>query len=363
MTKIVLAYSGDLATSLAIVWLAEHFSAEVATLTLDLGGGGVDGIRDRALALGAARAHVIDGRNEFATAFVLPALQANALGHGRAPLGSALARPLIAKHLVNMAAIEGATVVAHAGLPHGLPSARLTTAARAINPAITVVDGSGVRANGWPGMVEYAKQRGIPIPPAGEFGRSTDANVWGRTLAGGALDDLSCEVAEDLYASTKAPADAPEMPAYVELEFDRGVPVGINGVPMPLVELIESLDTIAGTHGIGRLDVIEERSPSVRSRRIHEAPAAVALHLAHEELQRLVTSFGLYRLTSTIALEYAAMVQQGDWYSSKRGAMDALIAHVQQAVTGMIRLKLHKGRCDVAGRWEGQRAKGGGQRC
>ena len=275
---------------------------------------------------------------------------------------SALARPLIAKHLVNMAAIEGATVVAHAGLPHGLPSARLTTAARAIDPAITVVDGSGVRANGWPGMVEYAKQRGIPIPPAGELVRSTDANVWGRTLAGGVLDDFSPRGAGGvLYASTKRAGRRSRAPAYVEIEFDRGVPVAINGVPMPLAELIQSLDTIAGAHGIGRLDVIEERSPSVQIAQDPRGAGGRGPPRRARELQRLVTPHRRRSPDLALALEYAAIGARGRLvFVEARG--DGC-AHRACAAGRHGHDSAEASQGPLRGRGTMGRAKGGGQRC
>ena len=353
MRKIVLAYSGDLATSVAIAWLAGHQSAEVATVTLDVGGAASDEIRDRALAIGAARAHVIDARDEFANDFVLPSLQAGALDDDRSPMASALARPLIAKHLVAIARIEGTSTIAHAGLPYGGREARITTAARALEPGVKVADVTRIRDFTRAEMIEYAKQRGIPVPASAGVLRSTDANLWGRTSAGGVLDDLSMEAPEDLFSATKPASETPDTPAYVELHFDRGVPTQINQVPMPLVELIQSLATIAGAHGVGRLEAIESSGDSARSRRIHEAPAALALHVAHRELQRLVTSSDLDRLAASIAREYAGLIRDGGWYSTKRSALDALVAHVQQTVTGVIRLKLYKGRCEVVGRWAG----------
>jgi argininosuccinate synthase len=350
MKKIVLAYSGDLATSIAIPWLAGKESAEVVTLTLDLGGAAADDIRDRALAIGAARAHVIDARDEFATDFVLPSLKADALYEGRTPLVAALARPLIAKRLIHIAEIEGAGAIAHAGRAHGRAVSRITAAARTLNPSINVIDVAQSTGFTRADAIEYARQRSIPVPATAEALRSADANLWGRTAAGGSLDDFSREVPEEMFSSTKATIDTPDTPACVELEFDRGLPIQINGVPMPLVELIQSLDTIAGAHGVGRLEAMEQVDDAAKSRRIYEAPAALALHVAHRELQRLVTSEDLARLTAALALEYADLAYEGRWYSGKRAAIDALIAHVQQTVTGVVRLKFYKSRCDVISR-------------
>ena len=232
--KIVLAYSGDLATSVAIVWLAEHQSAEVATLTLDLGGARAADIRDRALAIGASRAHVIDARDEFAREFVLRALKADALREGRVPMASALARPLIAKHLVAIAKIEGTSTIAHAGLARGGAASHITAAAAGIDASIRVTDLTRLHDVTRTGMIEYAKQRSIPVPASAELFRSADANLWGRTAAGGVLDDWSREVPEERFMLTRPSSETPGTPAYVEIDFDRGVPTRINGVPMPL---------------------------------------------------------------------------------------------------------------------------------
>jgi argininosuccinate synthase len=349
--KVVLAYSGGLDTSVAIAWLAEKYRADVITVTVDLGQRrDLDDVRERAMAIGAVRAHVMDARDEFARGFVLPALQAGALYEGRYPLSTALGRPLIAKHLVEVARIEGATAIAHGGSAKDNDQVRIDASVRAIDPSfelIALANDVGMTPSE---QVEYARARGIPVPPTAESPYTTDANLWGRSIQCGVLEDPWQEAPEDIYAITRSPAEASNAPAYVEIEFDRGVPVKINGIAMSLPELIESLETIAGAHAVGRVDMVENVVVGTKSREIYEAPAAVALHAAHRELQTFVTPRELERLTSELGVKYADLVYNGLWYSLTREAIDALVGKVQERVTGTIRLKLYKGDCRVVGR-------------
>ena len=351
MERIVLAYSGGLDTSVAIPWLAEKYRAEVVAVTMDLGQGKeLDDVRERALAIGAVRAHVVDLREEFARDFILPALQAGAIYEGRYPLATALGRPLISKHLVEIARIEGAGAIAHGCTGKGNDQVRMDVSARALEPSIKVIAPARVWGLTRPEEIEYARQRGIPVPATVDSPYSTDSNLWGRSIECGCLEDPWQEPPEEIYTLTKSPADAPGTPAYVEIEFARGVPVKINGVAMSLVELIQSLETIAGDHGVGRIDMVQNRLVGIKSREIYEAPAAVALHAAHRELQKFVTPRDLERLTAELAVKYADLVYNGLWYTPTREAIDALVAKVQEKVTGVIRLKFFKGDCRVVGR-------------
>jgi len=351
MERIVLAYSGGLDTSVAIPWLAERYQADVVAVTLDLGQGReLDGARERALAIGAVRAHVVDAREEFARELILPALQAGALYDGRYPLASALGRPLIARHLVKIAQIEGATAIAHGGTGKGNDQVRLESAALAIDPSLRVIAPARIWDFTRADKIAYARARGIPVPVSVDAAYSTDANLWGRSIELGQLEDPWREPPEEIYLQTRSPAEAPDTPAYVEIEFERGVPVKINGVPMSLVELIQSLETIVGAHGVGRIDMVENRLVGLKSREVYEAPAGVALHAAHSELQMLVTPRDLQRLAADLGTRYADLVYNGLWVTPMREAMDAFFARVQDRVTGVIRLKLFKGDCRVAGR-------------
>jgi argininosuccinate synthase len=351
MDRIVLAYSGGPDTSVAIPWLAERYRAEVVAVTMDLGQGKeLDDVRERALAIGAVRAHVLDLREAFTRDFILPALQAGAIYEGRYPLATALGRPLIAKHLVEIARIEGATAIAHGCTGKGNDQVRLEVSARALEPSIAVIAPARLWGLTRSEKIAYAKARGIPVPATADSPYSLDANLWGRSIQCGLLEDPWHEPPEDIYTLTKSPAETPDEPAYVEIEFVRGVPVSINGVAMSVVELIHSLETIAGAHGVGRIDMVENRLIGIKSREVYEAPAAVALHMAHRELQSFVTSRDLERLTSQLGVTYADLIYNGLWYTSTREAIDALVAKVQEKVTGTIRLKFSKGDCRVVGR-------------
>jgi len=349
--RIVLAYSGGLETSVAIPWLAERYRAEIVTVTMDLGQGkALDDVRERALASGALRAHVLDLREEFARDFILPALQAGAVYEGRYPLATALGRPLIAKQLVHLAHIEGATAIAHGSTGQGNDQVRMDVSARALDPGITIIGPAREWNLSRADEVGFARERGIPVPTEMEGPYNIDVNLWGRSIAGGVLDDPWADAPESLYQLTKSPAEAPDTPAVVDIDFERGVPTRINGVAMSMVELIQSLETIAGVHGVGRIDMVENRTAGAKSREIYEAPAAVVLHTAHRELQAFVTPRDLERLTSELGVKYADLIYEGLWFTPTRQAIDALVRHVQERVTGTIRVRLFKGECRVVGR-------------
>jgi len=351
--RIVLAYSGGLDTSVAIPWLAERYNAEIVTVTVDLGlGRELDEIRERALAAGAVRSHVLDAREEFARDYILPALKANALYEERYPLATALGRPLIAKKLIEVAHIEDAKIIAHGctGMGTGNDRVRIELSARAIDPSITIV----APAQSW-GLtraqrVAFAEARRIPVPASGDNAYRIDSNLWGRSIECGVLDDVWQEPPDEVYTLTKAAADGPNQPAYVEISFESGAPVAINGVPMSFTELIDSLTTIAGAHGVGRLDIIENRLMNTKSREVYEVPAAFVLHVAHKELEGFVTSTATSRFKHYVAVQYADLVYAGAWLTPLREALDAFVDKIQERVTGTIRLKLFKGGCHVVGR-------------
>lgn len=349
--RIVLAYSGGLDTSVAIPWLREKYGAEVVAVTMDLGQGReLDHIRERALGIGAVRAHVLDVREEFASDFIIPALQAGAIYEDRYPLATALGRPLIARHLVRIAEMEGATAIAHGCTGKGNDQVRLDVSARALNPSIKVIAPAREWGMTRPDEIEYARQRHIPVPATIASPYSTDANLWGRSIECGVLEDPWCEPPEEIYTLTKNPAECPDDPAYLEVEFEAGVPTKVNGVPMSPLELIDSIETIAGAHGVGRIDMVENRLVGIKSREIYEAPAAVVLHAAHKELEKLVIPRDLERIKHDMSRLYADIVYNGLWFSPTREAIDAFTRKVQERVTGDIRVKLFKGNCAVVGR-------------
>ena len=351
MKRIVLAYSGGLDTSVAIPWLMEKYGAEIVSVTLDLGQGReLADVRERALALGALRAHVVDAREEFVRAYILPALQAGALYEDRYPLATALGRPLIARQLVEIARMERADAIAHGCTGKDNDQVGLDISARALDPSLRLIAPAREWNMSRPDEIAYARRRQIPIPATLESPYSVDSNLWGRSIECGVLEDPWAEPPEDIFTLTRAPQDCPDEPACIEIEFERGVPVRANGIDMPLLELIESLDTIAGAHGVGRIDMVENRLVGIKSREIYEAPAAVVLHTAHRELERLVIPRDLERIKHDLGRAFADLVYNGQWFSPTREAIDAFVAAVQPRVTGSVRLKLFKGDCRIVGR-------------
>jgi argininosuccinate synthase len=351
MERIVLAYSGGLDTSVAVKWLADKYDAEIIAVTMDLGQGKeLDDVRERALAVGAVRAHVVDVREEFARDYIMPALQAGALYEGEYPLATALGRPLIAKKLVEVAHFEGAAMIAHGCTGKGNDQVRMDVSARALDPSIVVVAPARVWGMTRPDEIAYAEKHGIQVPTTVESPYSTDSNLWGRSIECGVLEDPWIEPPEEIYTLTKSPTECPDVPAYVEVEFEAGVPTKVNGVAMPLTELINSLETIAGAHGVGRIDMVENRLVGIKSREIYEAPAAILLHTAHRELEALVTTKDLDRLKRDLATTYADLVYNGLWFTPTPEAVDAFVSKVQETVTGTTRLKLYRGDCRVVGR-------------
>jgi argininosuccinate synthase len=351
MKRIVLAYSGGLDTSVAIRWLAEKHGAEIVALTLDIGQGQeLTDVRERALAVGAVRAHVIDAREEFARDYALPALQARAMYEERYPLASALGRPLIARHLVAMARMEGAVAVAHGCTGKDNDQVGLEVAIRSLDPALELIAPARVWGMSRPDEIEYARIRNIPVPVTIASPYSVDANLWGRSIECGVLEDPWIEPPEEIYTLTRSPQQSPDEPAYIDIDFEGGVPVRANGVDMPLLELIESLETIAGAHGVGRIDMIENRLMGIKSREVYEAPAAVVLHAAHSELEKFVIARDLERIKQEMGRTYADVVYNGLWFSQTREAIDAFVSAIQPRVTGTVRLKLFKGDCRVVGR-------------
>lgn len=350
MERIVLAHSGGFDTSVAIPWLAERYGAQVIAVTLDLGQGReLSDVRERALALGAVRGHVIDARDEFVRQYILPALQAGAVYEDGYPLATALGRPLIAKRLVAMAHMEGADAIAIGGAVDGNDHLRLDVSVRALDPSITIIALGAAPGMSRSEQVACARARGIPAPGTASA-YSIDANLWGRSVACGVLDDPWTEPPDDVYTLTRSPLQCPDEPAYIEIGFEAGVPVRANGIEMPALELIESLETIAGAHGVGRIDLIENRLAGIKSREIYEAPAAVVLHAAHAALTKLVITRDLERLTHDMSRTYADLVYSGQWFSHAREAIDAFVQVIQPRVTGSVRLKLFKGDCRIVGR-------------
>jgi argininosuccinate synthase len=330
---IVLAYSGGARSAAAVPWLADRHRADVVTITLDLGqSGDLNEIREHALASGAVRAHVIDAKDEFAREIVLPSLKAGALSDTRYPMATALTRPLVAKTLVQIARIENAAQVAHGA--SGRDRRRLSQPIATLNPALK--------------EIACAEETGF-VPAAGVAANRVDDNLWGRTI-GRRGDDGSAAPEDALFKVTRNLDDAPARDAYVEIEFERGAAVGVNGVTMRFTEIIESLSTIAGEHGVGRLDRIKVKADGSRSRALYEAPAAVVLHLAHAELWRFVSSESQQRFDTAVSAAYVEAIDRGEWFDPLRTGLDAYVAATSEQMTGTIRVRLLKGGAQVVAR-------------
>jgi len=348
--KVVLAYSGGLDTSVCLKWLEQRGAMPYA-LYLDLGQGEPAGdVRSKALDIGAADAFVRDAKTEFAEEYVAPAIKANALYGGKYPLFTALGRPLIAKKLVEAAREVGAAHIAHGSTGRGNDQVRFDVTTASVAPDLTVV----APVRDWnmsrPEEIEYAREHGVPVPVTKESPYSVDANLWGRSIEAGPLEDPDHEPTEDVFELTAAPEQAPDEPRYVEIGFEEGLPTTLDGEELPLVELIAELNAIAGGHGMGRVDMIEDRLVGIKSREIYEAPAALAIIAAHKELETLTLTKDVLRFKSSVEQRYAELTYDGLWFTPLKFALDAFVDETQKTVTGAVRLKLYKGSCTVAGR-------------
>jgi argininosuccinate synthase len=347
--KIILAYSGGLDTSVAVPWLKERYGADVITLTIDLGMVDLPAIQQRALQVGAAKALTVDGRETLVQEFLFPALQAGAIYEEQYLLATALGRPLIARYLAETAQAEGAYAVAHGCTGKGNDQVRLEVGIAALAPDLKVI----APIRDW-GMsreeeIEYGQARSLPInASANRF--SVDENLWGRSAEAGELEDPWQEPPEEAYAWTRPVANTPEEPAYLEIHFQQGIPTSVDGEAMAGTDLIVHLNELAGTHGVGRVDHVENRLVGIKSREIYEAPAALVLHAAHKSLEALTLSKEQARSKARIGQEYADLVYNGLWFTHHRQDLDAYVRSTQRYVTGDVRVRLHRGTCTVVGR-------------
>ncbi|MDO8886117.1 argininosuccinate synthase [Candidatus Oleimmundimicrobium sp.] len=349
--KVVLAYSGGLDTSVAIKWLQEKYDLEVITLALDVGQPiDLDAIKQKALIIGAKESHVIEAKKEFAQDFIFPALKANAIYEGKYPLPTALARPLIAKHLVEVAKKSGADLVAHGSTGKGNDQVRFEVSIASLEPSIKVIAPIREWTMSRDESMRYAEKHGIPVSTTKKSPYSVDENLWGRSCECGILEDPGKEPPEDAYSWTKSPLEAPDEPECLEISFIKGSPVELNGKQMSLVSLIEELNKTGGKHGIGRIDMIENRLVGIKSREIYECPAATILIQAHKELEALTLERDLSHFKELLGLKYAELVYYGQWFSPLREALDSFFEKTQEPVSGKIRMKLYKGSSNVVGR-------------
>ncbi len=349
--KVVLAYSGGLDTSAAIKWLKEKYDLDVIAVTVDVGNEkDFSAIKEKALRVGAIKALVIDAKEEFVNEFVFPALKADAVYEGQYPLATAYSRPLIARIMVDIARAEKAKAIAHGCTGKGNDQVRIEVGVNTLAPDLKVI----APAREW-GMtreetIKYAQKHGIPVPVTVKSPYSIDENLWGISIECGVLEDPWVEPPEDAYRWTKSPADAPDKPAYVEIGFEHGVPALLNGKRMTGITIIRELNELAGSHGVGRIDHIENRLVGIKSREIYEAPAATVLLQAHQALQAMVLSKPQLRFKQRVAVEYADLVYNGLWFSAMREDLDAYVDSTQRFVTGTVRVKLFKGNAVVVGR-------------
>ncbi|WP_216206668.1 argininosuccinate synthase [Amycolatopsis aidingensis] len=350
--RIVLAYSGGLDTSVAIGWIAEETGAEVVAVAVDLGQGGEDleTIRKRALDCGAVEAVVADARDEFADQYCLPALQANALYMDRYPLVSALSRPVIVKHLAEAAKYHGAGTVAHGCTGKGNDQVRFEVGVGALAPDLKVI--APVRDFAWTRekAIAYAEERDLPIDVTKKSPFSIDQNVWGRAVETGFLEDLWNAPTKDVYSYTEDPTVNWQAPDEVVITFDKGVPVAIDGETVTMLEAIQQLNRRAGAHGIGRLDMVEDRLVGIKSREVYEAPGAIALITAHQELENVTVERDLARFKRQVEQRWGELVYDGLWFSPLKEALDGFVGTAQEHVSGDIRMVLHGGNVTVNGR-------------
>ncbi len=358
MSTVVLAYSGGLDTSVAIRWIKEQYKLEVITVTIDVGNArDLPAIAARAEAIGAVKALIVDGRADFVRYFVWPALQAGAIYEGEYPLATALARPLIARLLVEVARAEGAVAVAHGCTGKGNDQVRFDVSINTLAPDLQIIapvrEWSMTRDH----EIAYATEHHIPIQVTNASPYSVDQNLWGRSIECGILEDPWAEPPEEVYAWTSNPdlskrnnGSQPQEPAYIEITFQQGVPIGLNGEEIDGVELIETLNKLAGSYAIGRIDHIENRLIGIKSREVYEAPAAVVLHTAHRALESLTLSRDQARFKEVVAAEYSRLIYDGQWYSALHQDLAAYVHNTQRFVSGVVRMKLTHGHCIVVGR-------------
>jgi argininosuccinate synthase len=350
--RIVLAYSGGLDTSVAVRWLQDQLHYEVVTLTADLGGEGRDAaaVTERALRAGAIAAHVVDARRVFVERFVFPTLSAGALYEGVYPLATALARPLIAKLLVDVAREEGAVAVAHGCTGKGNDQVRFDVATAALAPELEVVAPVRDWDMGRPQEIAYAAAHGIDVPVTVDSPYSVDANLWGRSVECGPLEDPWTEPPADVYEWTADPATAPSSGDELIIAFERGAPVSVDGERLAAEELVLRLNAVGGRHGVGRIDHVENRLVGIKSREVYEAPAAAILHAAHAALETVALPRDVAHVKRQLGNEWARLVYDGLWFGALRNALAAFVASTQEHVSGEVRVRCRRGEVSVTGR-------------
>lgn len=350
--KIVLAYSGGLDTSVAIKWLKETYNAEVIAFCADLGQGeDLNAVRKKALRTGASKAYVEDLREEFARDYVFPMLRANAVYEGTYLLGTSIARPLIAKKQIEIAKKERADAVSHGATGKGNDQVRFELTYYALNPDIKVI----APWREWPfnsrqSLIQYAAKQNIPVPVTRAKPYSTDRNLFHISYEGGILEDPWAEPPKDMFTMMVPPEKAPDKITHIEISYEKGNPAAINGKKMSPAKLLEKLNPIAGNNGIGRADIVENRYVGIKSRGVYETPGGTVLHIAHRAIESITLDREVMHLRDSLTPKYAELVYYGYWFSPERKMLQTMIDEAQENVTGVVKLKLYKGNCQVVGR-------------
>ncbi len=352
--KVVLAYSGGLDTSVILKWLKETYDCEVIAFAADLGQGKeLDGLEEKAIGTGASKVYVVDLREEFVKDYIFPMFRANAIYEGTYLLGTSIARPLIAKKQIEIAAKEGADTVSHGSTGKGNDQVRFELSYLSLNPGIKII--APWRDPKWDltsrnKMIEYAGKHNIPVPVTAEKPYSSDRNMLHISFEGGVLEDPWTEPHEDMFVMSVSPENAPDKPTYVEIEFEQGNPVAINGEKMSPAVLFERLNVLGGENGIGRVDLVENRYVGMKSRGVYETPGGTVLYAAHRAMESLTLDREVLHFKDGMVPKYSELVYNGYWFAPEREIMQTAIDETQKNVTGTVRMKLYKGNCIVVGR-------------
>lgn len=352
--KVVLAYSGGLDTSVILKWLVETYHCEVVCFAADIGQKEeLSGLEQKAKNTGASKIYIDDLKEEFVRDFVFPALRANAIYEGTYLLGTSLARPLIAKRQLEIAKLEGADAVCHGATGKGNDQVRFELTYLALNPAITII--AAWRDDNWTfdsrtSMLDYAEKHGIPLPVSKDKPYSSDRNLLHISHEGGILEDPWAEPMEDMFVLTSSPENAPDKPTYIEIGFENGAPVSVDGKTMSPAVLLDYLNDIAGKNGIGRVDMVENRFVGMKSRGVYETPGGTVLWAAHRAVESITMDREVMLMRDSLTPKYAQLAYNGFWYAPEMKALQVYIDETQKNVTGTARLKLYKGNCIVVGR-------------
>ncbi len=352
VNKVVLAYSGGLDTSVIVPWLKENYGCEVICFAANLGQAEeLDGLEEKAIASGASKIYIEDLRQEFLTDYVFPTMQAGAVYERKYLLGTSMARPLIAKRMVEIAELEGADAVAHGATGKGNDQVRFELTVMALNPKLKIIaPWREWEIRGRKDALAYAAQHNVPVAATEDSIYSRDRNLWHMSHEGGLLEDPWNEPEEEMYTLSVSPENAPDEPEYITIDFKEGLPVRVNGKAMGALELMEMLDATAAKHGVGRIDLVENRLVGMKSHGIYETPGGTLLYEAHQALEQLVLDRDTLHYKQQVGLRYADLVYNGKWFTPLREALDAFVQSTEKNMTGSVRLKLYKGNAILVGR-------------